>query len=338
MGGLFRRLLLLFAIAAAGGLAALAASYWHLMAWADQPMSDQDMVIELQPGDTLDDVLDHLAAQGFEARLRLQVLTRLTGVDKTMQAGEYRIEVGESPQQLLQKLRTGEVITYEFRIEEGLTIGVVLQQMRSNPYLAIDIEATDASALRAELSLDAPFAEGMFFPDTYYIHRGDSARALLLRAYANMRARMDAVWPTRDPDSLLKSPYDMVILASIIEKETGRESDRAQISQVFHKRLAERMLLQTDPTVIYALGASFDGNLTRAHLRIDSPFNTYRYRGLPPTPIALPSAASIVAAAQPAEGDYLYFVAKGDGASQFSRTLAEHNSAVRQYQLNPSSR
>ena len=338
MGGLFRRLLLLVGFATAGGLAALAVGYWQLMAWSDQPMASQPLLFELHPGDTLDDMLDSLAEQGFDARLKMQLLTRLTGVDKTMQAGEYRVAVGESPQQLLQKLRSGDVVTYEFRIEEGLTIAVVLEQIRSNPYLAVDIAATDASALHAELSLDAPFAEGMFFPDTYYIHRGDSARAMLLRAYDNMRARIEDVWPTRDPDSLLKSPYDLVVLASIIEKETGKESDRAQISQVFHKRLAERMRLQTDPTVIYALGAAFDGNLTRAHLRIDSPFNTYRYRGLPPTPIALPSAASLQAAAQPAEGDYLYFVAKGDGASQFSRTLAEHNAAVRQYQLNPSKR
>jgi UPF0755 protein len=148
-----------------------------------------------------------------------------------------------------------------------------------------------------------------------------------------MRQQVDLVWSTRDPDGALSNRAELIILASIIEKESGVETDRAQISQVFHSRLKKGMRLQTDPTVIYALGTEFDGNLTRAHLRVDSPFNTYKYAGLPPAPIALPSAASLRAAAQPADGNFLYFVARGDGTSVFSETLDEHNQAVRRYQL-----
>ncbi len=184
------------------------------------------------------------------------------------------------------------------------------------------------------MELQWDFAEGMFFPDTYQFRRGDSDRSVLLRAHQAMLDQVESIWQGRALDLGLSTRHELVVLASIIEKETGAEADRAQISQVFHKRLQEGMRLQTDPTVIYALGEAFDGNLTRAHLKIDSPFNTYRVRGLPPTPIALPSAASLQAAAHPADGDFLYFVARGDGSSQFSRTLAEHNRAVRRYQLN----
>jgi UPF0755 protein len=173
----------------------------------------------------------------------------------------------------------------------------------------------------------------MFFPDTYQYRRGDLDRDLLLRAHDAMQRLLEESWRQRGENLQIETPEQAVILASIIEKESGLAADRGLISQVFHNRLAKRMMLQTDPTVIYALGAAFDGNLTRAHLKMDSPYNTYRRRGLPPTPIALPSAAALHAALHPLNGDFFYFVAKGDGTSQFSRTLAEHNRAVRKYQL-----
>jgi UPF0755 protein len=234
---------------------------------------------------------------------------------------------------MLEQLTGGAVVQHEFRIDEGITVAALLANLATETRLQQDILARDAQALHAELSLSVPFAEGMFFPDTYQFQLQDSARALLLRAHEAMLSKLDEAWQRRPQETQLRSREDLVILASIVEKETGLAADRGQISQVFHSRLAKRMLLQTDPTVIYALGREFDGNLTRAHLKIESPFNTYRVRGLPPTPIALPSAASLEAALMPAPGDFLYFVAKGDGASQFSRTLAEHNAAVRRYQL-----
>ena len=186
--------------------------------------------------------------------------------------------------------------------------------------------------LAGELELQLPFIEGAFFPETYFVPRGASD-LVLQRAHDAMMENLMNAWQNRGADLGLDSPEQALVLASIIEKESDSLSDRAQISQVFHLRLKKNMKLQTDPTVIYALGERFDGDIRRRDLTVDSPFNTYRYRGLPPTPIALPSLASIEAALHPAEGDYLYFVARGDGSSQFSRTLKEHNAAVRQYQL-----
>jgi peptidoglycan lytic transglycosylase G len=333
VGSVARKLILIAALGALSALVLLALAYWQLMSWADRPMSNTPLQFVLKPGQNLSELAQDLSVQGFEDRYQLVLYARITGADTSIQAGEYLVEAGLSPRQMLEKLRTGDVIIYDFRLEEGSTIASVLRRIHQNSYMLVDITATDAQSLHHELGLEVPFAEGMFFPDTYHFHRGDSARALLLRAHYTMLDRLQTVWDAAADHGALDNPLQALILASIIEKETGQASDRAQISQVFHKRLGKRMLLQTDPTVIYALGEAFDGNLTRAHLKIDSPFNTYKYRGLPPTPIALPSAASLEAAVSPAEGDYLYFVAKGNGASQFSRTLAEHNRAVRKYQL-----
>lgn len=334
------RTALTWAIAAVAlTLAAAGGWYWHFSSWAERPVAaNTELRIDLAPGQSLSSLADQLKAQEYIVERRyLMLLGRLTSADTRLQAGEYLLAANASPREVLTQLTRGEVITYDFRIEEGVTIAVVLAALKQAPKLEHKIQAADAAALHAELNLDTAFAEGMFFPDTYQYRKGDSDRGLLLRAHTAMQAKAAEAWQARRGDVHINSPTELVILASIIEKETGLESDRGQISQVFHKRLAERMLLQTDPTVIYALGKAFDGNLTRAHLRIESPFNTYRTRGLPPTPIALPSAASLLAAAQPAEGDYLYFVAKGNGASQFSRTLEEHNAAVRRYQLGQSS-
>ncbi len=324
----------LAAMIAAVGLLLLCAGYWHITKWAVQPIQNAPIFFDLMPGESLSDLIEKLDEAGFENSNRLLLLARLTGLETSLQAGEYQMSVGMTPRQLLSMLRDGSVVTHRFRVREGITVAVLLRQLRDNDLLSQNLSAATALDLTSELALDAPFVEGMFFPDTYYFRRGDSTRDILLRAYDAMRLRMLSAWQKKQENSALKSPFEMVILASIIEMETGLESDRTLISQVFHNRLGRQMRLQTDPTVIYLLGAEFDGNLTRAHLRIDSPFNTYQNRGLPPTPIALPSNASLEAAVQPADGDYLYFVAQGDGKSKFSRTLSEHNSAVRTYQLN----
>ena len=182
-------------------------------------------------------------------------------------------------------------------------------------------------------SIESMPEEGSLRPETYFYVRGTPRQALINRMQRSRELALAGAWSERAKNLPYDEPYDALIMASIIEKESDGLSDRAQISQVFHLRLKKNMKLQTDPTVIYALGESFDGDIRRRDLRVDSPFNTYRYRGLPPTPIALPSLASIEAALHPAAGDYLYFVARGDGSSQFSRTLKEHNAAVRRYQL-----
>ena len=311
-------------------------AYWQFSVWSNTPISDRaSFRLELRPGQSLAALARDLQdAQYLNERRRFVLLGRLTGADRQLQAGEYDLGPTTTPRQLVGQLSKGEVVTYDFRLEEGSTVATLLLSLAADDRLRHELTSTDVEGLQTELELQTEFAEGMFFADTYQFRRGDSDRDLLLRAHQALLEEMDRVWRTRAVGTPLVTPVELVILASIIEKETGMEADRTQISQVFHKRLQERMLLQTDPTVIYALGTSFDGNLTRAHLRINSPFNTYRVRGLPPTPIALASRASLQAAAHPAEGDYLYFVAKGDGASQFSRTLAEHNRAVRRYQLN----
>ncbi len=285
-------------------------------------------------GDTLVSLATELQRHGFlEGTQRLLLLGRLSGLDTQLQAGEYDIDGQLTPRELLTKLSRGDVVTYEFRIEEGGTVAQMLKRLAQHEALTHVLQARDAVSLHKELGLASAFAEGMFFPDTYQYRRGDTDRALLWRAHEAMLQLLEQTWQGRGTDLYIHSMDEMVILASIIEKESGLAADQGIISQVFHNRLAKRMLLQTDPTVIYALGETFDGNLTRASLRVDSPFNTYRYRGLPPTPIAAPSAAALQAAVHPTPGDYYYFVARGDGSSQFSRTLAEHNRAVRKYQL-----
>lgn len=202
-----------------------------------------------------------------------------------------------------------------------------------NDKLAHTLSGVDVETLLGALGLPGGHAEGLFFPDTYRFVRGDSDADILRRAYAKMQSELEAAWASRDLSVPYKTPYEALIAASLIEKETGRDEDREHISQVFATRLLEGMKLQTDPTVIYGLGDEFDGNLTRRHLRTDTPYNTYERRGLPPTPIALPGRKSIVAALHPGPGNFLYFVSRGDGTSQFSTSLAEHRAAVRKYQL-----
>jgi len=233
----------------------------------------------------------------------------------------------------LRELVAGRVVRYPFRIIEGSTVRDVLRQLGATPKLEFDLAGVGVDALMSRLGIDAPFAEGQFFPDTYDYGKGTPASDLLRRANARMQTALQAEWATRAADLPYQSPDDALIVASLIEKETGRDADRANIARVFVSRLQRSMRLQTDPSVIYGLGEAFDGNLKRAHLIADNPYNTYKHRGLPPTPIALPGLASLHAALHPADHDYLYFVARGDGSSEFSATLKEHSAAVRRYQL-----
>jgi UPF0755 protein len=267
----------------------------------------------------------------IESRLLFSLYARLHDLDRGLQAGNYQLPANLSAAELLAFLSSGKVEQHAIRLPEGLNMRTVMALLANEA--ALSHQSAGLAGLADELDLQLPFVEGAFFPETYFVPQGASDLSVLQRAHNAMIEHLMRAWQNRGPNLGLDNPEQALVLASIIEKESDGLSDRAQISQVFHLRLKKNMKLQTDPTVIYALGDSFDGDIRRRDLRVDSPFNTYRYRGLPPTPIALPSSASIEAALHPAEGDYLYFVARGDGSSQFSRTLKEHNAAVRRYQL-----
>jgi UPF0755 protein len=291
-------------------------------------------VFQLHRGESFRAFAGRLGRAGIVEHPEVWALwARLTGKATLIQAGEYRLEPGETPASLLGRLLAGDVVTYRVQIIEGWTALQALGAVRQHQALRHEIGAATVETLLGALGLPGGHAEGLFFPDTYQFVRGDSDADILRRAYDRMQEVLNALWAERSEAAPYETPYEALIVASLIEKETGQDADRAIISQVFANRLARRMRLQTDPAVIYGLGERFDGDLKRAHLREDTPYNTYVRRGLPPTPIALPGASSIRAALHPEPGDYLYFVSRGDGSSQFSVSLEEHEQAVRRYQL-----
>ncbi|MCV6604581.1 MAG: endolytic transglycosylase MltG, partial [Porticoccaceae bacterium] len=251
-----------------------------------------------------------------------------------IQAGDYQLEPGVTPIQLLRQLNSGEVIFHQVTLPEGLTVKQWLQRLRQQPHLKSDL--SDAELVEFiggntnDNTNDSP--EGWLFPDSYRYHRGDSIEQILKQANRAMVGTLEKLWPERDIGLPYQSPYEALIMASIIEKETGVAWERPQIAGVFVRRLQKGMRLQTDPTVIYGLGERYKGNLTRTHLREKTPYNTYVIKGLPPTPIANPGAEAIHAALHPADSSALYFVAKGDGSHYFSATLKEHEQAVEKYQ------
>lgn len=272
--------------------------------------------------------------QQITAPLLWRIAGRATGADSKIQAGEYQLPDDVTPEQVLRQLSAGDgLVSYRVAFIEGWTAREMRSALARAPHLQHTLADISDADLMATLGFEFGPAEGWFFPDTYAYNRGESDRSILRRAHQRMQQVLATSWEARAEGLTLATPYEALILASIVEKETGRGSDRKTISQVFNKRLQMGMKLQTDPTVIYGVGADFAGDITYAHLRTDTPYNTYTRFGLPPTPIALPGKASIEAALNPAPGDYLYFVARGDGTSQFSATLAEHNAAVRRYQL-----
>ncbi len=307
----------------------------YLYHWASTPMpTAQPLVVELAPGQPFAAFAGALESAGaIDHAGMFTIYARWTGQANRVQAGEYRIDVGETPEQLLADLVAGMVASYEARIVEGTTIMRVVEQLAEMPKLVNDLGAVSADTLMATLQLGTGYAEGQFFPDTYGYKKGTRVSDVLLRANERMRAVLARAWPDRAAGLPYATPEEALIMASIIEKETGRDAERGKISRVFVSRLQRAMRLQTDPAVIYGLGATFDGNLTRAQLEADNPYNTYKVTGLPPTPIALPGLASIEAALHPDDGDFLYFVARGDGSSEFSATLDQHLAAVRRYQL-----
>ncbi|WP_280552446.1 endolytic transglycosylase MltG [Halomonas sp. 25-S5] len=258
------------------------------------------------------------------ARLEPEALPRL-------RPGEYRLVPGMNGRELLSLLGSNEVVRYPLTVPEGWTFRQMRELLDAAPKLEHRTAGLSDAELMARLDREGRHPEGWFFPDTYQYRKGLSDLDILRQALERMEATLDEVWAGRDDDLPLESPYQALIMASLIERETGAPEERPEIAGVFMRRLERGMRLQTDPTVIYGMGERFDGNITRADLREATPYNTYVIEGMPPTPIALPGRAALEAAVQPEEGEALYFVAKGDGTHHFSRTLREHNNAVNRY-------
>jgi len=257
---------------------------------------------------------------------------RLSGQARQIKAGSYELSGTVTPRSLLAQLVRGDEALRSVTLVEGQTFRQLRQILQKEELLVHDTQGLDANLIMQKLGRPGLHPEGRFYPDTYAYTKGSSELALLARALRVMDHHLQAAWQVRAPDSPLKTPDDLLTLASIVEKETGQSADRPLVAAVFVNRLRLGMMLQTDPTVIYGLGERFDGNLRKRDLLADTPWNTYTRAGLPPTPIAMPGKASLLAAAQPANSRALYFVARGDGSSQFSETLDAHNRAVNQYQ------
>lgn len=311
-----------------------AMSVWLLLEWRqfrERPLIESGTVnLWLDSGTSYRGMVRKLELLGvtrFDWRWRL-----LGRIDSpVLQAGEYRLEAGMSVSQVIGQIVAGQVREHRFTIVEGWTVPELRSALAADPRLQQIAADFGEDGLMERLGCDGCQAEGRFLPETYFFVRGSSDFQLLERAYKAMAGALEQAWANRQADLPLDDPYELLVLASLIERETGKPEERDRIAGVFVRRLERGMRLQTDPTVAYGLGDDFDGRLRRVHLRTDHPWNTYTRHGLPPTPIALPGRASLQAAARPAEGTALYFVSRGDGSHQFSDTLAEHNAAVDRY-------
>jgi len=297
---------------------------------------DQDpLVLDIKKGTSLARLSEELTELGlFEHPYLFMALAYHEDKATDIKAGEYALPSGITPPELLALVTFDKVVQHAFTLLEGWTyrrfFAAVAKDKRLEHLLG---DNPSAQAVMTRLGQPEAHPEGRFLPETYHFSKGTSDLDILRRAYAAMEQVLQQEWAQRAEGLPLESPYEALILASIVEKETGRAAERPIIAGVFIRRLERGMKLQADPTVIYGLGERFDGNITRAHLREDTPYNTYVHKGLPPTPIALPGRAAIHGVLHPQEGDSLFFVAKGDGSHHFSATLAEHNRAVRYYQL-----
>ena len=316
-------------------LLTISVSAWWV--WRPLPLSDSSVDISIEPGQSVKTIAAITAHSGVEVSpTLLYYFFKLSGQSRLIRAGSYEINQGNSAYDLLNKLVRGEENLKSLTIVEGWNWRLLRQAMDKSAFLKHDSSSLSDDEIMSHLGKSGVSPEGRFFPDTYNFGKGSSDLELLRRAARAMDKRLETAWANRDMGLPLKNAEDALTLASIVEKETGLSSDRGMIASVFHNRLRINMPLQTDPTVIYGLGASFDGNLRRADLQTDHPWNTYVHRGLPPTPIALPGMAALQATLHPATSKALYFVARGDGSSQFSENLADHNAAVDRYQRSAS--
>ena len=295
-------------------------------------------LFRVEPGDRLQGVVRRLSERGLVVEPELLYLYgRYHQLDRALKVGEFEFSGVYAANQVLRKLTSNETKHYPVTFHEGMTFAEMVRHLQQQPEITVLLEGDmDAIAQQVLVSVKSDFShpEGLFFPSTYHYSAGMTDLMLLTRAYQTMSQTLTELWQQRQMGLPYKTPYEALIMASIVEKETGVPEERQAISGVFYRRLQKGMRLQTDPTIIYGLGETFDGNLKRTHLRDkNNPYNTYQINGLPPTPIAAPGRAAIHAALNPAEGTALYFVAKGDGSHQFSDTLQQHNQAVKRYQL-----
>ena len=310
------------------------AALWWLHAPLALRLAPGQQVVDLQiePGSSANSVAQAVVDSGAEVPvLLLQAWFRLSGQARLIKAGSYELRGGTTPRKLLSMLVRGEEALKSVTLVEGWTFNQVRAALQKAEQLTPDTLALQPEIIMEKIGKPGIHPEGRFFPDTYTYSKGSSDMAILKRAARAMDKRVEAAWSLRTATTLLKNSEQMLILASIVEKETGKPSDRAQIAGVFTNRLRIGMPLQTDPTVIYGLGDRFDGNLRKRDLQTDTPYNTYTRVGLPPTPIAMPGKAALLAAVQPASTPAFYFVSRGDGSSHFSASLDEHNRAVNKY-------
>jgi len=297
------------------------------------PLSAPTLELAVEPGTPPRSVARDVVGAGVQTSADLLYWWfRLSGQARSIKAGNYELETGLTPRSLLAKLTRGEEALRSVTLVEGWTFKQVRAALLKAEHLKPDTESLQDALIMAQLGLPDRHPEGRFYPDTYTYAKNSSDLKVLLRAMHAMDKQLALAWQARSTNLPLKNPDELLILASIVEKETGLASDRDMVASVFSNRLRIGMMLQTDPTVIYGMGDKFDGNLRRRDLQTDTPWNTYTRAGLPPTPIAMPGKASLMAAAQPASNRALYFVARGDGSSQFSDNLDAHNRAVNKYQ------
>jgi UPF0755 protein len=311
--------------------AAAGASYW----WATAPLKlgEKEVDVTLKPGSSLRSVALQLQQGGIPMnRVLFEAMTRYHRLSTSLKSGNYAFTDGLTPYQLMEKVARGDVNQFVVTIIEGWNFARMRNEISLSPELTHDSAAMSNADLMTAIGAPGVAPEGMFFPDTYLFPKGTSDLDIYRRAYKVAQQRLAEIWAARAPDLPLKTPYDALILASLVEKETGKSGERAQVAGVFANRLRIGMPLQTDPSVVYGLSEPLVGRLRKKDLQTDTPYNTYTRNGLPPTPIALPGMAALEAATHPVKTTALYFVARGDGTSYFSSTLGEHNRAVDKYQ------
>ena len=322
---------------AALGVAAVAAAAWlayFTLLPTSLPQAPYEFTVHA--GTSLRAVARHLAADGvLPEGESLWIAGRLLGKDRSIQAGIYRLDKAVTSYELLQKLARGDVVVLELVFVEGSTYRQWQEVLAAEPRVRHTLAGKPQEQVRETLGIAEPSIEGWLFPETYRFPPGSADIDILKRAHAAMAKRLADAWATRDPQLQLRTPYEALVLASIVEKETAVAEERPLVAAVMLNRLKLGMRLQTDPTVIYGMGENYEGNIRKKDLVTDTPWNTYTREGLPPTPIAMPGASAIAAAVHPAASAFLYFVARGDGSHEFSRTLEEHNRAVAKYQLKP---
>ncbi|RJG06152.1 endolytic transglycosylase MltG [Noviherbaspirillum cavernae] len=304
--------------------------------WAHNPIIAQgapSIEFSIKSGSSVKSSAEQIADAGVPLNpVMFSLLARFGGKGGRLKAGNYELKPGTTPLSLIDQLVRGEFAQESLSIIEGWTFKQMRQAIAEHPALKHDTAHLSDKELIAKIAPNYSMPEGLFFPDTYLFAKGASDLQIYRQAHALLLRKLDDAWASRDPSMPYKSPYEVLVMASIVEKETGQRSERTMIAGVFVNRLKRGMLLQTDPTVIYGMGDNYQGNIRKRDLETDTPYNTYTRTGLPPTPIALPGKESLAAAVNPAKTDALYFVSRGNGTSEFSSNLGDHNRAVNKYQ------